>query len=474
MQRRMRWLYLSVSIMLSVMLLLTGCGSSGKQDPANTKDTGMNVESGVENGAGNANGSGDGSESSKEDVESASNWSSMNGYWEGAIEIPNQPLLIQVTATDESGVIAIPIQGINDYPLSNARIKDDSVYFEMALPGQVITFDGKQEQHTISGTFQQNGQSFPFKITKQEKEISIKEEKLVQVKVQQGTMVGELEIPQGEGPYPLAIIIAGSGPTDRDGNSTMLPGKNNSLKMVAEQLAEQGVASIRYDKRGIGMNSGLGGKEEDVTFELFAEDTAQWIEFVRADDRFSAVGVVGHSEGSLVGLVAMQKAKADFFISLAGAGRTIDHVLLEQLTSQLPDQLLQEAEKIVSSLKQGQLVSQISPELASLFRPSIQPYMISWMNQDPAQLLQKLKIPTLIVNGTNDLQVAVSEAKVLHQADQAATLLIVDGMNHNLKETTLDREENIAALTNPDLPLANELMKGIISFLQKHQFIAVK
>lgn len=396
-------------------------------------------------------------------VEQSDSLESIEGVWEGSIQIPNQPLLIILTFEEKSGRINIPVQGLNDFPLTSVTLNDLDLYFDMNIQGQQITFDGEIEQEKITGTFTQSGQSFPFELVKGKEDVAEKGD-LMQVKAKDGTMYGQLEMPQGEGPFPLMIIIAGSGPTDQDGNSLGLPGKNNSLKMIAANLATEGVASIRYDKRGIGKNMPLGGKEEDLYFDHYIEDAAAWVQLAKKDERFSKIGIIGHSEGSLIGMIAAKKSDADVFVSIAGAGRPIDQVLLEQLEAQLPVNLLDESKTILGKLKQGEAVQTISPELQSIFRPSVQPYLISWLHYDPVEQLQKLDLPVLIVQGSRDVQVPASDAKLVHRAKKDTELLIIENMNHILKDAPEDREGNIATYTNPDLPLAKGLMDGIISF----------
>ncbi|KAA0956002.1 lysophospholipase [Sporosarcina sp. ANT_H38] len=391
---------------------------------------------------------------------------SIEGLWEGSIIIPNQPLSIILTFEKNNGAISIPAQGLSDYPLTSVIINESDVFFDMAIQGQPITFDGKVEQEKITGTFTQQGQSFPFELTKGNKEQLAEKGDVVEVKLKDGTMSGQLEMPQGEGPFPLMVIIAGSGPTDRDGNSAALPGKNNSLKMLAENLATEGVASIRYDKRGVGSNASLAGKEEDMRFEHYIDDAAAWVQFAKTDERFSKVGIIGHSEGSLIGMVAAEKTDADAFISIAGAGRPIDQILLEQLKEQLPANLLEESKTILDKLKQGEQVKTVSPELQSIFRPSVQPYMISWLHYDPVAQLQKLQSPVFIMNGNRDIQVSIQDAERLHDATNDSRLLIVKNMNHILKEAPDDRAGNIATYSNPELPLAKGLMDGITVFLK--------
>lgn len=436
-----------ICVLLATLLILAGCGKGKTDESAGNQQNSQNPPSSQN--------------SESESLESIA------GTWEGSIKIPNQPLLIIVKFEESKGTISIPAQGVNDYSLSSVKLSDSDLFFDMSIGGQKITFDGKVELEKIEGTFKQNGQTFPFELSRKNEDVATDKGDMVQMELANGTMLGQLELPEGDGPFPLMIIIAGSGPTDRDGNSLLMPGKNNSLKMVAEQLAAEGVASIRYDKRGIGNNAGLGGKEEDTAFKDFVDDAASWIAFAKQDNRFSKVGVIGHSEGSLVGMAAARQAGADVYVSIAGAGRPIDQVLLEQLEAQLPANLLKESKDIMEQLKQGKQVDTFSAELQSLFRKSVQPYMISWLQYDPAQLLSELDIPVLVINGTTDLQVPVKDAELLHEAKKESKLLIIDGMNHVLKESSDEQAENMATYTNPDLPLAEGLMDGMAGFLKE-------
>ena len=388
----------------------------------------------------------------------------IEGEWNGFINIPDNPLPLIVTFTEESGTISIPAAGMQGFPITNVKVKGTELFFDTLVPGQRLTFDGNVEQEKITGTFTQQGQSFPFELTKGSIEDTPDTGKSVQIHLKDGTMSALLEMPEGDGPHPLMVIIAGSGPTDRNGNSPAI--NNNSLKMLAEQLAEKGVSSIRYDKRGIGENISLGGNEEDLRFNDYIDDAAEWVRFAKNDNRFSKVGIIGHSEGSLIGMVAAEKADADMFISIAGAGRPIDQVILEQLEQQLPVNLLKESDDIFSKLKRGEQVNNISKELQSFFRPSVQPYLISWLRYDPAKEIQKINAPVLIINGTRDIQVPVKDAERLHDAKKDSELAIIQNMNHVFKEAPEDREGNMATYMNPDLPLAKGLMDEIMSFLK--------
>lgn len=402
----------------------------------------------------------------------------VEGEYQGVIKVPNQPLNILVSLSNEDrwgGTISIPVQGIQDYPLSNVTINETSVYFTMNIQGQAITFDGEREGESITGTFTQNGQSFPFELTRQQMvsspgETAEEQDEFVSVETDFGTLYGELELPEGEGPYPVVLIIPGSGPTDRNGNSSVLPGKNDSLKLLAEELASHGIASVRYDKRGAGKNQEAAIPEADTRFDYFIDDAIAWIQLLKSDDRFGKVGVIGHSQGSLVGMSAAAQEGADVMISIAGAGQTIDKVLKDQLKEGLTETQLEEFETVFARLKQGETVEDVSQELYAVFRPSIQPFLSSWVQYDPTEEIQKLDMPVLLINGTSDIQVSEEEARILQEAKPDAELLIIDGMNHVLKEVPEGQEQNMESYYKPELPLADGLINGIMNFLQEAGF----
>jgi pimeloyl-ACP methyl ester carboxylesterase len=275
-----------------------------------------------------------------------------------------------------------------------------------------------------------------------------------------GELSGTLTVPILKGTFPVALIIAGSGPTDRNGNNPQM--KNNSLQMLAHELAAIGIASLRYDKRGIGESAPAMISEEQLRFENYVEDAKAWAAQLKTDPRFRKLIVIGHSEGSLIGMLACEQA--DAFVSLAGAGRPIDVILKEQLAAQLTGKkkLLRAANEGISKLKEGKLVEDAPMELFGLFRPSVQPYLISWMKYDPANEISKLNIPIVIVQGTTDLQVQVKDAELLHAASVGSRYILIEGMNHILKLAPSNREKNIETYSNPELPLAPELLRTLL------------
>lgn len=285
----------------------------------------------------------------------------------------------------------------------------------------------------------------------------------VTLKINVDQLYGTLTVPDEAKKCPVALIIAGSGPTDRDGNNPMM--KNNSLKMLAEALAKNGIASLRFDKRGIGESKASAVTESSLVFENYTEDAKSWINFLKQDKRFTQLTVIGHSEGSLIGMIA--SGKANKFVSIAGAGESADKLIKSQIGSKSMKQLEDMTFPIIDSLKNGHTVKKVDPMLNSLFRASIQPYLISWFKYDPQTEIKKLTIPVLILQGNNDLQVPVKDAENLKQANPKAELVIVDKMNHIMKIIDGDQKANMESYNNESLPISESLTSKIVSFIKK-------
>lgn len=278
-----------------------------------------------------------------------------------------------------------------------------------------------------------------------------------------GQIFGTLTTPKEFTNIPVALMIAGSGPTDRDCNNPFM--KCDAFKIFAHELTQNNIASLRYDKRGIAESKEAGKKESDLRFDDYVNDAKEWIQLLKQDKRFSKVIVVGHSEGSLIGMMAA--ANADKFISIAGAGQSADKIIKEQLSTQ-PKAVQDSTFPIIDSLLKGKTVDNVNPMLASLFRLSVQPYMISWFKYDPQIEIQKLTIPVLIIQGTNDIQVTVEDAKRLSKANPKSELVLIDNMNHVFRIVEGDRQANIATYNNTSLPIADELVKNVTSFILKN------
>jgi len=278
-----------------------------------------------------------------------------------------------------------------------------------------------------------------------------------------GNIYGTLEMPESNKPVPAVLIIAGSGPTDRNCNQAGV--QTNAFKMLADSLKKAGIATVRYDKRGIGESAAAMKNEEDMRFEDLVNDAAGFVKMMKSDKRFSNVIVAGHSEGSLVGMMAAKKAHADGYISIAGISEKAGGPIVRQLASQ-SEELSLNAAYVLDSLDKGYSVSSYHPDLASIFRPSVQPYLKSWLKYDPKIEIAKLDCLVLILQGTTDLQVSAEHAEALKSAYPRATLKMIKGMNHVLKQAPEDREKNLATYNNPKLPLSPELAPAIVAFVK--------
>ncbi|KAB8042613.1 alpha/beta fold hydrolase [Janthinobacterium aquaticum] len=291
-------------------------------------------------------------------------------------------------------------------------------------------------------------------------------EQEVTLAVEGGVLHGTLSLPAGDGKVPVVLLHAGSGPTDRNGNSAMLPGRNDALRMLADALARNGIATLRYDKRGIGASAPAGLREADLRLDHYIDDATAWLRQLRADPRFSRVLMAGHSEGALIAAVACQRAPADACISIAGAGSSLDEILRVQLKPRLPPELYQQNEHILQSLARGELVADVPAALLALYRPSVQPYLISSLKYPPRAAVAALSMPLLIVQGSTDLQVSVDDARALAAAAPKAKLVIVPGMNHVLKLVSGELAQQMPSYANPDLPLAPGLVDAVTAFVQ--------
>jgi pimeloyl-ACP methyl ester carboxylesterase len=186
------------------------------------------------------------------------------------------------------------------------------------------------------------------------------------------------------------------------------------------------------------------------------------------DSRFSKVVIAGHSEGSLIGMVASRKSSAvKAYISIAGCGRPAYEVIEEQLKRQ-PEQVQREAAAINRELREGHTTDDVPHYLAPLYRKSVQPYLISWFSYNPAEEIAKLTIPVLIVQGDKDIQVTVSEAERLRMARIFSSYHIIPGMNHILKHCeSTDQFVQLQSYQDPALPIKTELIEAVTRFIGK-------
>lgn len=271
------------------------------------------------------------------------------------------------------------------------------------------------------------------------------------------------------------LIIAGSGPTDRNGNSGQ--GLNSyAYKMLADELVKGGVAVLRYDKRAIGRST-LNDPTiiPNLVFDDFVDDAVRCVDYLRGEG-FKKVVVAGHSEGGEIALhlALREDVKVDGLVLLCCPGYSMDQILMAQLSAQLVPQyigLMATATNIIKSIKRGDSVAveSIPQELLSLFHPSVQPFLCSSMAFDPAELMSRVEQPTLIISGGRDIQVAKDNADRLMAVAKCGEHIHFDQMTHILKSAdTNDRIQQLMGIyTNSKLPLTEGLSEAILGFVKR-------
>lgn len=278
----------------------------------------------------------------------------------------------------------------------------------------------------------------------------------------------DLAEPQGA---PVAIIIPGSGPTDRDGNSPVGI-RASSYRLLAEALAARGVATVRVDKRGM-FGSAAAGPANGATISGYAQDMQAWVAATRARTGARCVWLIGHSEGGLVALATARTSAEGIcgVVLVASLGRRLSDVMREQVRA-LPEAqgAVEQAMAAFDRLDAGETVdvSGLPAVLQQIFAPQVQPYLIDTFRHDPAAIARDLRLPILVLHGQSDLQVTEVDARRLASANARARLVQLPGVNHVLKVAPADdRAANIATYFNPDLPLAPGVAEAVAGFLRQ-------
>lgn len=285
----------------------------------------------------------------------------------------------------------------------------------------------------------------------------------------EGPLAGTLLITE-PADAPVVLILPGSGPTDRDGNSAAGLSAA-SYRLLAEALAARGVSSARIDKRGLGGSRDAVANANKVTTDDYAADTATWVRAIKDKTGRTCVWLAGHSEGGLVALTAADNPDVCGLILIAAPGRKLDVLMREQLAANPANApLLADANRAIDALVEGQHidVTGMHPALAQgLFNPATQDYLIDLFARDPAALIAGIDKPILIALGLADLQVARADAEALAAAQQRAKLLLIEGMSHALKHVAGEgRAANFATYTDAALPIDPTLADAIAAFVQ--------
>lgn len=282
---------------------------------------------------------------------------------------------------------------------------------------------------------------------------------------------GTLTEPFDELSKTVVLIVSGSGPTDRNGNQPMK--RNNSLKMLATELAKESISSLRYDKRGIGESRKSDQESENLyaeypTLETYISDIRQCVEELRKMRKYSKIVILGHNEGAILSFVTVgQGTKVSGVVSVAGLGRSADVVMKSQLSGS-PQHIQTIANEIIEKLKKGERVENVPIFLSIPRFPSMQSYIISIMQLDPKAVIKAVKAPVLILQGDNDIALSPEDARILHSANYSNEMVIIENMNHIMKECkSIDPAEQLSTYTNPSIPINKQLVQEIIAFINR-------
>jgi pimeloyl-ACP methyl ester carboxylesterase len=279
-----------------------------------------------------------------------------------------------------------------------------------------------------------------------------------------------LMVSPGKSDAPIVLIVPGSGPVDRDGNS--LHGFNtDTYKLLAQGLAERGIASVRVDKRGMRSSAAAIPNANDVTIADYATDVHSWAATILKQTGGKCVWVLGHSEGGLVGMAAAKDNPPDIcgLLLVATPGRPFSDLITDQLRSNPANAPIQEAAvHDIDEFAAGRRVdvSSAPPEIATMFPAAVQGFLIDLFSYDPPKLLALYKGPVLILQGEHDIQVSVNDARLLSAADASAKLVLLPDVNHVLKTVTSDnRNYNLKTYFDPKLPIAPAVVETIAEFI---------
>ncbi len=260
---------------------------------------------------------------------------------------------------------------------------------------------------------------------------------------------------------PLVIWVHGSGNVDRNGNQAGVNIKANYIKQFRDEVNKENIAFFSFDKRTATKRNIAFSK--DITFDAFIEDLNIVINHFKNDNRFSKIILVGHSQGSLIAMLASKNAAK--YISIAGPSTSIDKTIIQQITAQSPE-FGKIAEAHFKELVETGDIKQVNPLLVSVFAKQNFAFLISWAKYNPSEEIKKLKIPVLIINGTKDLQVKIEDANALHKANPTSELVIIENMNHVLKNIEKDAD-NMSSYYSPDFEILKKVVTTIVAFIKK-------
>jgi uncharacterized protein len=279
-------------------------------------------------------------------------------------------------------------------------------------------------------------------------------------RVRVGAIDAVLTVPPDVERPVVALLIAGSGSTDHDGNGPQI--KPATLKKLSEQLVARKIATLRYDKRGAGGWKAAFGRPEDFRFKDYVDDAAQLVGYLRGSGKFSKIVLVGHSEGGLVAILTASRVPVDRLVLLATAARKQGDLLKAQLEKKLSADAFAPVANAIDVIMAGETVD--PPPAGLAIPPIMQPSIASALSEDPIDPLLKLVVQTLIVAGGEDHQIARLDFLALSTASPVAKTLWLPRMNHVLVDVA-DDADDLASYNQAERPLDPDMIDAVSAFI---------
>ena len=362
----------------------------------------------------------------------------IEGTWHGTLKLNAMKLSIVMHFSDNACTLDSPDQGAKGIKGEVREITAEKV--DIAFPTLNATYTGMLKDGKIEGTFTQMGYKLPL-VLEEGQPVRIRPqtpqppfpyqtEEVSFVNTEDSvSLAGTLTYPVGynsKRKVPVVIMVTGSGLQNRDEELF----EHKPFLVIADFLARNGIASLRYDDRGAGLST---GDIENVTTEGFCRDAAAGIAFLRKTGHFSKIGVLGHSEGGSIAFMLAAQKKCDFIVSMAGPGLRGDSIIVEQ-TNEL---LRQQGQPETMTVRQMRL---------TMLLQKTNPWYDYFVDFDPAPVIKQIKCPALLLNGDKDSQVmAASNIPVIrallsdnekHQLPDNQVIKVYPGLNHLFQHCT--------------------------------------
>ncbi|HSV56618.1 MAG TPA: hypothetical protein VLH39_05855, partial [Magnetospirillaceae bacterium] len=394
------------------------------------------------------------------------------GLWEGRLFSARGELPASLEIFAGGGLLSMPGQAVFSWPVRTLSAKADHLYLSMDLMSNPLELAGFREGSLVSGALIMGGQRGSFELRRTGS--GPDGERVFDTG--RGLLPGTLVLPDGrDRPVPLVILLADSGTVDRDGNNWRVPGRNDALRMLAEELKKAGVASYRYDKRGAGRAYRMVEDEAALVFEDHVRDAEACLRSFEGDGDFAPIVVFGLGDGALVGAAALGRISASTDLGPDATGRGPAYALavagvsgrsLRELIEGAADGAgrREETAAILAELDAGRFVDDVSPSLQGLFRRSFQPYLASWLSYDlEAELagLSRAGLPVLLLRGDRDLQATPEDFDRLRRAVPYAESAILPETNRILKRVGTDSAENYASFLDPSFALSPQVVPAL-------------